>query len=96
MSFQTTPILKKDAQTNVIQDSYQDRAFRGTYAGTNITYRAYARPGTATSAAAWQIAFFTYDESNNLVSITWPKNPQGNASSEYIFVWDDRASYTYV
>lgn len=41
-------ILKKDAQGNLIQDSYiGDMTFRGEYTGTNLIYRAYARPGAS-------------------------------------------------
>jgi hypothetical protein len=88
------PILKKDANDNVIQDSFADRAFQGEYTGTNLIYRGYARPGTATSVSTWQIAKLAYDGANNVLSIKWPQSG-GIASSEYIFKWDDRAGYTY-
>lgn len=89
------PILKRDADGNVLQDTYSDRTFRGEYTGTNLIYRGYARPGTATSVAKWQIAKLAYDMSNNLLSVTWPQASNGAPSSEYIFEWDDRATYTY-
>jgi len=89
-------ILKKDAQGNVIQDSYTgDMTFRGSYTGTNLIYKGFARPGTATSVAKWQIALLTYDGSNNLLSITWPQDTLGHASSEFNFIWDNRAALTY-
>jgi hypothetical protein len=88
------PILKEDAQGNVIQESYVgDMKFRGEYSGGNIIYKGYARPGTATSTAAWQIAKLTYSGSS-ITQIDWPQNGS-IASSEFIFVWDDRATYTY-
>lgn len=87
-------ILKEDAQGNVIQESYVgDMKFRGEWVGGNLIYKAYARPGTATSAAAWQIAKLTYSGSS-ITQIDWPQSG-GIASSEFIFVWDDRAAYTY-
>ncbi len=91
----TRPIGKKDAQGNLIPDSFEDLAFRGDYTGTNLIYKGFARPGAATSAAVWQIASLTYDGSNNLLSIKWPQNSFNAASTEYEFVWDNRASYTY-
>ncbi len=90
-----TPILKKDRNHELIQDSYQDRAFQAEYSGTNMIYRGYAIPGTPPSSPGWQIAKLNYTTSN-LDSIQWPENEGGRASSNYEFVWDDRASYTYV
>lgn len=58
--------------------------------GTNATYIGQATPGTATSAAAWQIKFITYDGNNNPTSITW-----ANASSKFAFIWASRTSYSY-
>jgi len=88
------PVLKEDAYGNVIAESYlSDMKFRGEYSTGNIIYRGYARPGTATSAAKWQIAKLTYSGSD-LTQVDWPQSG-GIASSEFIFVWDDRATYTY-
>lgn len=89
-------ILKEDAQGNVIQESYfADMEFRGDYTGTNLIYKGYARPGAAEGDTVWQIALLAYDGSDNLTSIKWPQDSNGNASSEFIFEWDERASYTY-
>lgn len=90
-------ILKRDAQGNVIQDSYTgDMAFRGEYdVDDNLIYKGYARPGADEAAAVWQIALLDYDADNNVTSITWPQGANGAASSEFIFAWDDRATYTY-
>ncbi len=87
--------MKRDAQGNVIQESYTgDMAFLGEYSGANLIYKAFARPGAATSAAMWQIAKLTYSGAN-LTAIQWPQNSLGHASSEFNFVWDSRAGYTY-
>lgn len=90
-------ILKRDAQKEVIQESYfADMAFRATYDGdSNIIYKAYARPGSSESAPVWQISLQASDVNGNITSITWPQNEFGAASSEFIFSWADRASYTY-
>ena len=88
-------ILKKDAQGNLIQDSYTgDMTFRGDYTGTNLIYKGYARPDSTEGALVWQIAKCAYDGSNNLTSVKWPES-NGAASSEFIFSWTDRATYTY-
>ena len=89
-------ILKRDAQGNVLQESYVgDMSFRGQYTGTNLIYKGYARPGAAEGDLVWQIAFITYDGSNNVTSVTWPQGTNNAASSEFDFSWTDRASYTY-
>lgn len=89
------PVLKKDANLTICQDSFQDRAFRGDYTGTNLIYRGYARPGVVDADDKWQIANLEYDASDNLLSIKWPIGATG-PSSEYEFVWSDRATYTFV
>jgi len=89
-------ILKKDANGNVIQNSfYTDMTFRGDYTGTNIIYRGYARPGAAEGSNVWQIAKLAYDGSNNLISVKWPQDANGAPSSEFDFNWTGRAGYTY-
>lgn len=89
------PILKTDANGNVLQESYiGDMKFRAEYSGSNLIYKGFARPGIATSTAKWQIAKLTYSGSN-ITQIDWPQDASGHASSEFNFVWDDRATYTY-
>ena len=87
-------ILKRDAEHNVIQNSYGEMAFRGDYTGSNLIYKGLARPGAVEGADVWQIALLGYSGSN-LISITWPQAPNGAASSEFIFNWTGRAGYTY-
>lgn len=89
------PYIKTDVNAREIQDSSTDMAFQGDYlAGDNLIYKGFARPGSSTSAAVWQIAKLAYS-GDNIISITWPQGANGAASSEYDFVWTSRASYTY-
>jgi hypothetical protein len=62
----------------------------------NPIYIGRAKPGVAESDDKWQIAFHTWDANQSLTSKQWPQNSEGAASTDYEFVWDDRASYTYV
>lgn len=89
------PLGKLDANWRAIPDSFSELAFRGEYSGTNLIYRGLARTGVSESALKWSIALLTYDGDNNLLSIKWPENSKGHATSDYIFSWTDRASYTY-
>ena len=96
MSRRTLPIMKLDAQGRELPSSGDWTTFRAAYVtGTsNIEYAGFARPGAAEDEAVWQIMFFEYD-GNNLISVKYPEDDNDIASSDFIFVWDDRATYTY-
>lgn len=89
------PYVLLDTQLRPIQNSVDDLAFRGEYAGTNLIYKAFARPGASEGELVWQISFLSYDGSGNVVSIKWPLDSDGAFSNDYKFSWTDRASYTY-
>lgn len=93
----TRPAAPRDSQGNTITPAFFSvQTFRGDYTGTNLVYRGYAKPGASEDASVWQIAFLTYDGSNNLLSIEWPLDANGNVSTDYEFSWTARASYTFV
>ena len=92
---QNRPFGRKDANGNLIPDSFSDLAFLGEYTTTNLIYKGLARPGSDSADAVWQISFYTYDMSNNVISIQWPQDANGNSSNDYQFIWDNRASLTY-
>jgi hypothetical protein len=88
------PNLKKDKNLNVVQESYlSDMKFRGEYSASNLIYRGFARPGSATADSVWQICKITYSGSD-VTQIDWPQI-NGSASSEFLFIWDNRGSYSY-
>lgn len=90
------PYIKVDVNGREIQDSSDDVAFRGDYdGGENLIYQGFARPGASEAGAVWQVSKNAYDGNNNITSKTWPQNANAHASSDYSFVWADRASYTY-
>jgi len=64
-------------------------------ANENAIYIGKAKVGTLDAEDKWQISLQTYDANNNVTHRTWPQNDEGNASSEFEFVWNDRAGYTY-
>lgn len=89
------PILQRDANGNVLQESFlSGMKFRGDYTGDTLIYKGLARPGTPTSVSAWQISKQTY-AGENITQVDWPEDTNGSPSEEYIFSWDNRASYTY-
>lgn len=88
-----SPNLKRDNFHNVLQQTYDEKSFRGDYDGNNLIYAGFAIEGTDESVRAWQIKQLNYTD-NNLVSVLWPQI-DGKASTDYSFSWDDRASYTY-
>jgi len=88
------PIIARDVKNTDVQSSSLDAAFQGEYSGSNLIFAGLARPGTATSDPKWQIKKLVYSGSN-LIQVLWPINFAGVPSSDYEFIWDDRASYNY-
>ena len=66
------PAGRPDTDYNNNPEFFSDEAFQGEYTGTNLIYKGFARPGGDLSLPVWQIAFLTYDVSNNVLSIQWP------------------------
>ncbi len=90
------PTGKQDPQGNLSPDSFLDEAVLLDYqGGTNVIYKAFARPGASQSAAVWQIAKLTYDGNSNVTAIQWPQNSSGIASSDYEFAYSLRTTYTF-
>jgi len=72
-------------------DEYSLYQQRLAYDGDNqLQYLGLALGGAATSATSWQIREFSYDVSNNLVSILL-----ADGNLEFDNIWDDRASLSY-
>ena len=61
----------------------------------NPIYIGRAKVGTSEARSLWQISKHTWDGNNSLLTKKWPQNSEGAASTDYEFVWNDRASYTY-
>lgn len=64
-------------------------------ANGNPIYIGRAKPGSSESESKWNISYHTWDANNSLLTKQWPQNDEGNPSTDYGFVWDDRAAYTY-
>lgn len=75
---------RTDTDYHLNPEFFSDEEFRGEYTGTNLIYKGFARPGGDEGEAVWQIAFLTYDGSNNVLSIQWPLglNPSGTPHVE--------------
>ncbi len=67
----------------------EDLLLRQTFSGSSVIYEGKAAPGTLDSEEKWQIKKHTYV--NNKKTAT--NFASGN--NEFIYVWNDRASYTY-
>lgn len=84
----------KDRREFIVQDSEVALQAQNDANGNPI-FLGRAKVGTATSEAIWQIRAIAYDANQGVTDITWPENSEGNASAEFEFVWDDRATYTF-
>lgn len=84
----------KDRREFIVQDS--EVALRAQNdANGNPIYIGRSKIGTLDGEVKWQIQLLAWDANNSITSVTWPQNSEGNASAEYEFEWDERASYTY-
>lgn len=50
--------------------------------------------GTATSDPKWQLRKVQYGPNQGAISVTWPQNGDGLASSDYEFIWDTNSNLT--
>lgn len=72
-------------------DAYSESALRIEYDGSsNPIYIGIAEPGTAPGSNGWQIRKLTFDGSGNMTAMQY-----AGGSSEFIFIWDNRASLSY-
>ena len=77
-------IIKTNALLSIYtQKSENDSTGRPIYLG-------YAEPGTATTAAKWQIRKLTYDSAGAVTDIQF-----ASGTNDFIHVWDNRATYSY-
>jgi len=95
MGRETLPPIKTDVNFERVQESGKEKTFRGEYLGTNLIYAGFAKPGSPTSSAVWQIMRLTYDVNNNLLRLEYPQRTNGVGSSDYEFEWDDRGLYVF-
>lgn len=90
------PRALRACQGELIPQSYKDVAYRGDLdGGSNLVYIGYARPGSPSTAAVWQIKKITYTGTTP-VQIQWPIGSDGTASNDYDQIWDNRASLVWV
>ena len=59
------------------------------YTAGLLTYKGWASPGTATSAAAWAIVKYTYS-GTQVTNIQW-----GGGQATFDQIWDNRATLSY-
>ena len=90
----TRPLLKLDAQGNIIPDVTGNMQWNAEYSGTTMIYYAESRPGTADDATGWRIMKYTYAAGIPVKKTFASSNPGVvQASSDFDFIWDSRASY---
>ena len=78
-----------------VLDYIDDHTVRRAYdSDQNEQYFAMAAQGSAESDEVWQIRLREYDSNLNEIAVKWPKR-NGNPSSEFLFAWSQRTSYTY-
>jgi hypothetical protein len=79
----------KISSTNPLMSTSPELALQFDNVGSGVLYLGVAQPGSATSAAVWQIKKITY--SSLQVSIQF-----ANGNSNFSNIWNNRTSLTYV
>jgi hypothetical protein len=75
---------------NKVPDPSSDYKMAFDYAGgANVVYIGRALPGSAASAAAWQIRRLTYS-GDDVTAVDF-----AGGTNAFSSVWDDRTTYTY-
>ena len=64
-------------------------------ANGNPIFLGKSKVGTRTTEEKWQIRKINYDAQQGVLDVLWPENDGGHCSSDYEFVWDDRAGLTF-
>lgn len=77
----------QDRREYIVQDSEVALAAINDTSG-NPVFLGRAKAGTTDSQAKWQIRKITYDSNGAVTRVQWPQNDEGNASTEYEFIWD--------
>ena len=62
--------------------------------GGNPTLLGRAKAGTPLDEAKWQIRQITYDDQGGVLRVLWAVNDDGEASTDYEFIWDSTVSLT--
>lgn len=78
---------EKDRREFIVQDSEVALSAINDTNG-NPVFLGRAKVGVAQSEAKWQIRKITYDSAESPTRVQWPQNDEGNASSDYEFIWN--------
>lgn len=85
----------QNRRISVIQDS--EVAFRAINDSKgNPLYIGKALVGTLESEPKWQLRKMTYDSNQGIIKVSWPVNAEGEASSDFEFIWTNVENYQYL
>lgn len=76
---------------DAISSMFKFKPVFGYNASGSVEYMGLALPGTSTSSASWMIVKLLYDADGNMI-----EGRHINGVAEFSFVWDNRATYTYI
>lgn len=85
----------KNRRISVIHDS--EVAFRAINdKNGNPVYIGKAIIGTLESEPKWQLRKMTYDSNQGIIKVSWAINTEGEASSDFEFIWTNVENYQYL
>jgi len=82
-----------DRREFIVQDSEVALAAINDTNG-NPVFLGRAKAGTSLSQPKWQIRKITWDANSSPTRVEWPENSEGNASTNYEFIWNADSDLT--
>lgn len=84
---------ERDRRELIVQDSEVSLVCINDTNG-NPVFLGRAKAGEPLSEDKWQIRFIEYDDAQGTTRVTWPEDDEGNASTDYEFVWNSTSDLT--
>jgi len=84
---------ERDRRELIVQDSEVSLICINDTNGNPI-FLGRAKAGEPTSDDKWQIRKIQYDDNEGVTRVTWPQDDEGNASTDYEFIWSTVSDLT--
>jgi len=84
---------ERDRRELIVQDSEVSLVCINDTDG-NPVFLGRAKAGEPLTDDKWQIRQITYDDAEGVTRVTWPQDDEGNASTDYEFIWSSVSDLT--
>lgn len=84
---------ERDRRELIVQDSEVSLVCINDTDG-NPVFLGRAKAGEPLGDNKWQLRFIQYDDAEGVTRVTWPQDDEGNASTDYEFIWSSVSELT--